>query len=200
MRDGRIGAQTMTSPLRQDPGPHRSESTCLETLWHGTGQRPPARAEPDPARSDAMPWEMDAAPIPLVFRHKSSARPDRDGTADPAGFFFSRGKHVEDEPIERVLLHMAENFDLPLTVAELASIAGFAIYDFCLRFHRVIGRTPYAHLLELRLAEAKSVLLETDLDLGSIALLCGFDSRDDFWSCFESRVGRAPGEWRRTRR
>lgn len=95
---------------------------------------------------------------------------------------------------------MEENHDLPLTVAELADVAGLPIRDFRIRFQRQTGRTPHDHLIHLRVSEAKTVLVETDLDMICVALLCGFGSRDDLAACFEAQVGTSPDDWRAARR
>ena len=53
-----------------------------------------------------------------------------------------------------------------------------------------------AYLLQLRIGEARSLLLHSDLSLGEIAWRCGWQSASRFSEQFRARTGLAPREFR----
>lgn len=83
---------------------------------------------------------------------------------------------------------------------ELAQVACVSVFHFGRVFHREIGATPHRYVMGRRLKRAKRMVLETDIDLTSIALACGFASHSHFSACFRSAVGDAPGRWRQSMR
>ncbi len=66
--------------------------------------------------------------------------------------------YCADDAICAALNTMQTRFAEPLTVDELARIAGFEENHFIRRFRTVMGQTPYAYLRSYRLMEARRLL------------------------------------------
>ncbi len=86
------------------------------------------------------------------------------------------------------------------TVEALARVAGASRSAFALRFHRLVGETPLAHLARWRMHSASCHLRTGALGLGEIAERVGYESEAAFSRAFKRIVGRAPGEVRLSRR
>lgn len=63
-------------------------------------------------------------------------------------------------------------------------------------FARHTGMSPYQYILEMRLARARGLLLQSSLSTKEIALRVGFDDAQYFCRLFHKKVGAAPGAWR----
>ena len=60
-----------------------------------------------------------------------------------------------------------------------------------------LGTSPHAALLNRRIAEARALLVKTDLSMGEIAFRCGFHSHAYFNDCFKRKTGITPGVFRK---
>lgn len=84
-----------------------------------------------------------------------------------------------------------------LTVRELAQ--RFHVSESKLKkdFSATTGMTVKQFTTELRLRQACNLLLNTDLDVASIAYRCGFSGESHFIDVFRTRVGTTPGKFRK---
>jgi AraC-like DNA-binding protein len=62
-------------------------------------------------------------------------------------------------------------------------------------FREVVGVSPYRYQLQLRLARAQELLMESD-DLAQLALDLGFSSHSHFTTAFRHRFGETPAHFR----
>jgi AraC family transcriptional regulator len=86
-----------------------------------------------------------------------------------------------------------------LTIADLAAECKLTPSHFARSFRRSIGVAPHDFLSQLRVDEAKRLMLSTKLPLADIALICGFGDQSYFTRVFSRSVGTSPGAWRRAR-
>lgn len=63
----------------------------------------------------------------------------------------------------------------------------------------LIGRSPHAEIVRIRLESAKRLLSGSTLNLAAVAERCGYRNVDYFSAAFKRDVGLPPGEYRRTR-
>lgn len=95
-----------------------------------------------------------------------------------------------------VLVHIEEHLDEPMTLAELAAIAGFSPHHFHRIFQHVTGEAPKEYLRRLRLERAVSRLKVSPDNVLQIALEAGFKTHETFTRAFTRRFGINPSEFR----
>ena len=83
---------------------------------------------------------------------------------------------------------------------ELAAAACLSPFHFARAFQRTTGKTPYAYLLERRIARAKDRLSHSSLSLVEIAQETGFATQSGFTRAFTKATGIPPGRFRIERR
>lgn len=88
--------------------------------------------------------------------------------------------------------HYAEDVSL----AALARLTGLSPFHLLRTFRSAIGLTPHAYVTQVRVAQAKRLLL-AGLPLTQVALDTGFGDQSHFTKRFKQIVGVAPGQYRR---
>lgn len=68
------------------------------------------------------------------------------------------------------------------------------------RFRAILGRTPHAEILRLRIDRARQLLSETDLPLTAVADAAGFRHAEYLSVCFKREAGQTPREYRAAHR
>ena len=91
--------------------------------------------------------------------------------------------------------HLAE----PISLDQLAGVAGISKFHFTRLFKSATGETPAAYLTRLRLVEAHRRLLSTDEPIQAIAASCGYSKAPHFTAAFRRRFGEAPSAVRAKR-
>lgn len=99
-----------------------------------------------------------------------------------------------------VVTLMEANLHEPLTLDELAAHARLSRRQLERLFQRHLGCPPTRYYMDLRLARARQLLLQTEMPITDVALACGFVSPPHFTKCYHERQGRSPSEERRLRR
>jgi AraC family transcriptional regulator of arabinose operon len=85
-------------------------------------------------------------------------------------------------------------------VAEMARQAGLSRSQFTRRFQKVAGVSPNSFVIHSRLDRARQLLLETDMDLASIAEALGYQDIYFFSRQFKAVTGFAPSHLRNSAR
>lgn len=111
---------------------------------------------------------------------------------------FLEGTHTahHDEAILEAQASMQEHLASPRSLAELAADAGLGVRSFTRRFRRATGMSPLQYGMQLRVNEAKSLLLHSNLDINDIAWRCGWQSGSLFSRQFKLRAGLPPRDYR----
>ncbi len=99
--------------------------------------------------------------------------------------------------VELAIEYMEEHFRERCTLEEVAEAAHFSSVYFHGLFRKAVGKTPYEYLSELRIDEAKSLLLTEEQDMSKISELCGFSSQSYFNYVFKKETGDTPSAYRR---
>jgi AraC-like DNA-binding protein len=100
----------------------------------------------------------------------------------------------------RIAAFVAEHYDQPLRLADLADAARVSPHHACRAFRRATGRTIHAHHEDVRLRHALGLVLDTDRPLAEIATTTGFANQGHLGNRFRRRFGTSPGRARRTGR
>lgn len=95
---------------------------------------------------------------------------------------------------------MYENLSRPISLAELASLAGLSYSHFLRAFRETTGMPPHRYLLDLRVRKAERLAVGTDLPLKEIALQAGFSNQSHMTCCLRRILSTTPGELRRLRK
>lgn len=107
-------------------------------------------------------------------------------TAVPSPYFLKRAEE-----------YLAEHLCQPLSVLELASIAGTSVRSLQSAFRHYKGTTPTAYLREKRLERVRQELLtasSTGRSITDIALAYGFTHLSKFSHYYKTRFGELPSE------
>lgn len=100
-------------------------------------------------------------------------------------------------PEEQVLIHLREHYHEAITLDVLAERMNYNAAYLGRLIKKELGLNFNRLRDEIRIEEAKRLLLETDHSVAEIAELVGIKDRDYFGQKFKSLVGRTPGEYRR---
>lgn len=98
--------------------------------------------------------------------------------------------------LRQVLEYIEVFCHTPITVDELATIAGVSRYHFVRGFKASIGESPYQLVIRRRLERAQVLLQRSDLSVGEIAHELGFSSQSHFSQAFRRRFGFSPQRYR----
>lgn len=104
----------------------------------------------------------------------------------------------ETSPLGEIVGYIRENFrDCNLNVAGISAHFGYSPEHFIRLFSRSLGITPYQYLLNMRMYEARRLLLE-NLTVNQTAAAVGYDNPRTFSHAFQKKHGVPPGEFRRS--
>lgn len=85
----------------------------------------------------------------------------------------------------------------PLTVADLARVAGLSRAHFSREFTRAFGEPPHRYLLTRRLERAAALLRDTDRGVAEVCCIVGLSSVGSFTTSFRRMYGMTPLQYRR---
>jgi AraC-like DNA-binding protein len=103
----------------------------------------------------------------------------------------------EQRRFQAVISLMQHQYAYPLTIKQLADMAGMNNYYFIRIFKRLFSVSPYHMLMRIRLANAKRLLARSDLMICEISRKCGFKSASRFSAVFLKETGQTPSHFRR---
>ncbi|WP_220449067.1 helix-turn-helix domain-containing protein [Nonomuraea mesophila] len=142
--------------------------------------RVPALAVGGPARELVL-----GAVEEVLVLAAASARPEGRRTGEEG-----------DARVRRALAIIEAEPGAPHSVASLARAVALSPSRFAHLFAEVTGRTPMRVVRRARAVHAASLLEVTDLDVGQVALACGFVSPFHFSRAFGREFGMPPRDYR----
>ncbi|NND67344.1 MAG: helix-turn-helix domain-containing protein [Halioglobus sp.] len=93
--------------------------------------------------------------------------------------------------------YISQNFASPISVEALASACNISVSALERRFRKHLSKTPRQYIVEVRLDNARQLLLDTDKPIGTIALETGFADHSHFTRAFTRHFGLSPRRARR---
>ncbi len=92
---------------------------------------------------------------------------------------------------------MEANIEEPLSLDDLARLAGLSQRHLQRMFRQTLSMTPMSYYLNLRLKRARTLLLQTEMSIMNITVACGFQSSCHFSKSYRSLFGYSPSIERR---
>ncbi|MDX2203368.1 MAG: AraC family transcriptional regulator [Hyphomicrobiaceae bacterium] len=116
------------------------------------------------------------------------------GTDAPLGLLRGLG----DPRLAEAIRLMHADPARPWTMANLAKEVALSRSAFFERFVRNVGVPPMEYLLAWRMALAKNLLRQQEIDIAEVAERVGYGSASTFSTAFSRYVGQPPGRYART--
>ena len=88
------------------------------------------------------------------------------------------------------------NLDRPISVDDLARVAGCSRWHFTRRFRELAGEPPHTFILAQKMRLALRLLQTTAAPVKEIAGSCGFEDTSYFCKVFKLHYGITPGGYR----
>jgi AraC family transcriptional regulator len=108
------------------------------------------------------------------------------------------GPAAVDDPLDRARRHIDASLFEPLSLGQIADVAGLSAYHFSRQFGARFGASPMAYVRARRLSAAADRLCAgASPSLIDLAFDCGFDSQEGFTRAFKRVFGIPPGLYRR---
>lgn len=109
-------------------------------------------------------------------------------------------KFSEDAMMDEAASLIADRAAEPLSLLELARELGLSPVQFTRRFRAAFQETPSSYLKSLRLAKARLLLKDSELNLARIAERCGYENGFYLSRVFTNSTGMSPAEYRKRHR
>lgn len=94
--------------------------------------------------------------------------------------------------LEKARKHIQENFRNEISVEELAGSVGLSVSYFRRLFHEAYGCSPMQYIINLRIENARDLLLSGEVNVTEAALLSGFEDIYYFSTLFKRKTGSTP--------
>lgn len=99
--------------------------------------------------------------------------------------------------IKHVIVYMKKNYQNPITLSELAEVAGLNREYLCRIFRQIIGKSPIQFLIEYRIERSKKYLLSPSGNVTDAALSSGFSDLSYYIRKFTELNGVTPMQYRK---
>ena len=98
--------------------------------------------------------------------------------------------------LKKVRDHVQAHLASPISLADLAGVAGLSRSYLAAQFRAATGCRPHEYVLEQRVEQAKAMLAESGTPIIEVALAVGFQTQAHFSTVFKRLAGMTPARWR----
>jgi AraC family L-rhamnose operon transcriptional activator RhaR/AraC family L-rhamnose operon regulatory protein RhaS len=112
---------------------------------------------------------------------------------------FAGAKHPDSRALLRIgraISHLEANYRENIGLDQLAKMAHMSKRNFMRSFQAATGTSPIAHLIQLRVNQAASLLRRTEHSVTEIAFQVGFSDSNYFARQFRVQLGVTPSQYR----
>jgi AraC-like DNA-binding protein len=99
--------------------------------------------------------------------------------------------------LDRAVGYLRDHFREPITVTDLAKLAGMSVSQFNRRFQEVFHTSPRTFLIKTRIQAACASLRDSDTPISEIAIEFGFYDQSSFTQHFRRHMGLTPLQFRK---
>lgn len=103
---------------------------------------------------------------------------------------------VSDPAVAQALRLIREHATEPITIEQLLRDVPLSRRALETRFRELLGRSPYAEVMRLRVQKAKQLLAETNLRISEVAEQSGFGELRRLSVVFREKTGFTPSQYR----
>lgn len=105
-------------------------------------------------------------------------------------------KHYDVQKVYYAKELLEKNISNPHSLSELARLTGLNEFKLKKGFKELFGNTVFGYLHELRMEEAKRLLLDQDMPINIVAEYCGYQYVSHFTTAFRKKHGITPAKFR----
>ncbi len=95
--------------------------------------------------------------------------------------------------------YVSANYMKRLSLNDISEHVSFSVSYLSRIFKEDIGLSLSSYINEVRIRNARALLLGSDIPLSSLAYCCGFDDQSYFSKVFKKLTGTTPGKYREKR-
>ena len=99
--------------------------------------------------------------------------------------------------IEKAKKYMRENYSKSIAIKDVAEYTGLSVYYFTRLFKKLVRISPHLYLMNVRLNNAKNLLIHTCYSIEEIAMKSGFQSSSHFIRAFKKSTTMTPNGFRK---
>lgn len=99
----------------------------------------------------------------------------------------------------KAVFYIDKNYMQDISDEMLAALSGISVNHFCRIFKAEMSMRPLEYIARRRISEAKSLLVNTDMEIGEIGRKVGYADRNYFSIVFRRIEGISPREYRRSK-
>jgi AraC-like DNA-binding protein len=112
------------------------------------------------------------------------------------GFIYNASDENENR-INKVHDFTIKNFDREITIEEVARLLNLTKESFCRFFKKITRKTYFQFLIEFRIGQACSMLVENNLTIKEIGYDCGYENLSNFYHQFKKVMGKSPMQYQK---
>lgn len=105
-------------------------------------------------------------------------------------------ERLDVSALSQIADYVEASLSSPITVPDLAAIAGLSVFHFTRAFRNTMGMPPHQFVIGRRLERAKLLLVNTHMIVQDIAWSLGFENLSHFRRKFHAQFGISPGQLR----
>lgn len=108
--------------------------------------------------------------------------------------------NIRNEIVMSALNYIEDNFKNDFSVKELAAVSSVSQQYLGRIFRQIMNTSPIEYVINRRVREAKTLLIETDKSIAEISQLCGFSNPGYFCTVFKKTENTTPIAYRKNNR
>jgi AraC-like DNA-binding protein len=110
--------------------------------------------------------------------------------------FPSSGGGLQRYKLRRIMAYVDARIGGPISLDDLANVAGVSRFHFHRQFRKSVGVTPHEYVLRARIERAKGLLTASDLTVGEVSGAVGFADQSHFSNIFRKLTAMTPRSFR----